>query len=122
MSDRADPRPAEAPPSGQEAVWARNARYGMRLFLVYLLFYAGFVLLNAFRPEVMDLVPAAGVNLAIWYGFALIFLALALALVYGWLCRAAPAPPAGRVRAPLPGHPGPAAEPEGTPDGQGGQP
>ena len=65
---------------------ARHARYGMWLFLVYLVFYAGFVLLNAFRPEVMDEVPAAGVNLAIWYGFALIVAALVLALLYGWLC------------------------------------
>jgi uncharacterized membrane protein (DUF485 family) len=30
----------------------------------------------------------AGVNLAIWYGFALIVVALVLALIYGWLCRA----------------------------------
>jgi hypothetical protein len=35
----------------------------------------------------MDVVPAAGVNLAIWYGFALIVVALLLALVYGHLCR-----------------------------------
>jgi uncharacterized membrane protein (DUF485 family) len=75
------------------AAAARNARYGMVLFLVYLAFYAGFVLLNAFRPDVMDWVPAAGVNLAIWYGFALIVVALALALVYAWLCRT---PPEGR--------------------------
>lgn len=66
---------------------ARNARVGMILFLVYLAFYASFVLINTFRPELMDLVPAAGVNLAIWYGFALIVVALVLALVYSWLCR-----------------------------------
>jgi uncharacterized membrane protein (DUF485 family) len=62
----------------------------MILFVLYLIFYGGFVLLNAFRPEVMDWVPAAGVNLAIWYGFALIFAALALALLYAWLCRTYP--------------------------------
>jgi uncharacterized membrane protein (DUF485 family) len=27
------------------------------------------------------------VNLAIWYGFALIVVALVLALIYGWVCR-----------------------------------
>ncbi len=71
----------------REAVAARNARYGLALFLLYLLFYGGFVLVNAFAPELMDLVLAGGVNLAIWYGFALIGAALALALVYAWLSR-----------------------------------
>jgi uncharacterized membrane protein (DUF485 family) len=66
---------------------ARNARIGLVLFAVYLLFYAAFMLLNTFRPELMDAVPAAGVNLAIWYGFALIAAALILALMYAWLCR-----------------------------------
>ena len=65
----------------------RATRWGLWLFAVYLLFYAGFVGLAAFAPETMERIPAAGVNLAIWYGFALIAVALALALAYGWLCR-----------------------------------
>jgi uncharacterized membrane protein (DUF485 family) len=65
----------------------RNARLGMVLFLAYLAFYGAFVLINTFRPELMDYVPAAGVSLAIWYGFALIGVALVLALLYAWLCR-----------------------------------
>jgi uncharacterized membrane protein (DUF485 family) len=65
----------------------RNARYGFWLFLVYLALYAGFVLLAAFSPATMERTPLAGVNLAIWYGFGLIVAALALALIYGWLCR-----------------------------------
>ena len=65
----------------------RNARIGLILFVVYLAFYAGFVLLAAFSPATMSRTPWAGVNLAIWYGFALIAAALILALVYGWLCR-----------------------------------
>ncbi len=65
----------------------RNARYGFWLFLVYLVLYAGFVLLAAFSPQTMERTPFAGVNLAIWYGFGLIVAALVLALVYGWLCR-----------------------------------
>jgi uncharacterized membrane protein (DUF485 family) len=64
-----------------------NARIGTILLLVYLVFYGGFMLLNTFQPEVMDQVPALGVNLAVWYGFGLIVLALVLALVYMWLCR-----------------------------------
>lgn len=67
---------------------ARNSRYGMTLFLIYLAFYGGFVGLNAFRPDVMDLTPAWGLNLAILYGMALIVAAMVLALIYSWLCRA----------------------------------
>ena len=64
-----------------------NRRLGLVLFAVYLLLYGGFVLLAAFAPDSMEVTPAAGVNLAIWYGFGLIAAALLLALVYGWACR-----------------------------------
>lgn len=66
---------------------ARNARYGMVLFLAYLAIYAGFVGLNAIRPDLMELTPAWGLNLAVIYGLALIVIAMLLALVYCWLCR-----------------------------------
>jgi uncharacterized membrane protein (DUF485 family) len=66
---------------------SRNARNGLILFFVYLAFYAAFVLLAAFSPATMGRTPWAGVNLAIWYGFALIVVAFAIALVYGALCR-----------------------------------
>lgn len=65
-----------------------NARFGFMLFGIYLLLYGGFVLINAFSPETMEVTPFAGVNLAILYGFGLIIAALILALVYGWFCRA----------------------------------
>jgi len=68
-------------------VAARNARYGMVLFLLYCVIYAGFVGLNAFRPDMMELTPAWGLNVAVLYGFFLIGLAMVLALVYCWLCR-----------------------------------
>lgn len=67
---------------------ARNARYGMVLFLFYLAIYGGFVGLNAFRPDLMDSTPALGLNLAVLYGLALIVVAMLLSLVYSWLCRA----------------------------------
>ena len=69
---------------------ARNARYGMVLFLIYLAFYGGFVGLNAFAPAQMDSSPAFGLNLATLYGFALIVAAMILALVYSWFCRGRP--------------------------------
>ena len=69
-------------------VVARHARVGMWLFLAYLALYAGFVLANAFAPDVMTWRPWGDVNLAIWYGFGLIGAAGVVALVYSWLCRA----------------------------------
>ena len=60
---------------------------GLLLFAFYLTFYVAFVLINAFRPAWMDTVLAGGINLAVWYGFALIGGALVVALIYGWLCR-----------------------------------
>lgn len=67
---------------------ARNSRYGLQLFVVYFAVYAGFVALNAFRPDLMEMTPLAGINLAILYGFGLICGALVLSLIYGWLCKA----------------------------------
>ena len=66
---------------------ARNANYGMILFLLYFVVYGGFVSLSAFWPEVMASEAFLGVNVAIIYGFSLIILALILALLYSWLCR-----------------------------------
>ncbi len=68
----------------------RNARLGLLLFSIYLVFYAGFVLINAYAASWMELTPVAGVNLAIWYGFGLIFGALFLAIIYGVLCSRIP--------------------------------
>ena len=64
----------------------RNARIGMILFIVYLVLYVGFVFLNTFSAETMEMLPYRGVNLAIWYGFGLIISAFVLALLYGALC------------------------------------
>lgn len=68
---------------------ARNARFGLLLFVVYLLLYGGFVGINAFAPDLMQAKPLAGINLAILYGMGLILSAFLLALIYGWLCRTA---------------------------------
>lgn len=64
----------------------RNTRQGLVLFCVYLVLYGGFVLTNAFAPELMEKTPLAGVNLAILSGFGLILAAFVLAVVHGVLC------------------------------------
>jgi uncharacterized membrane protein (DUF485 family) len=65
----------------------RTSKLGLLLFVGYLGLYGGFVLLAAFAPHVLEVLPLAGVNLAIWYGFGLILAAIVVALIYGWACR-----------------------------------
>lgn len=65
---------------------SRNSRNGLILFAVYLLFYGGFVFINAFDPTSMERTPIAGLNLAVLYGFGLIIGAVVLSAIYGVLC------------------------------------
>ena len=65
---------------------SRTARYGLILFLVYILLYAAFVYLSAFRLDIMKR-EIAGVTLAVLYGFGLIVAAFVLALLYMLICR-----------------------------------
>lgn len=62
---------------------SQTSRLGLVLFLLYLLLYGGFVLLNAFSPTTMERTPVAGVNLAILYGFGLIITAFVMSVIYG---------------------------------------
>lgn len=65
---------------------SRNTQLGYKLFLVYLVLYGAFVLLAAFSPETMDKLFGR-LNLAVWYGFALIIVAVVLSLIYGFMCQ-----------------------------------
>lgn len=60
------------------------SRLGLTLFVLYTLFYLGFVLLNAFAADSMDILVVAGLNLAIVYGFGLIVAAIVMAFIYGF--------------------------------------
>lgn len=64
-----------------------NTRLGLILFLIYLLFYCGFVFISAFSPQTMEITPIKGVNLAILYGFGLIVAAFVMAMIYGVMCK-----------------------------------
>lgn len=59
---------------------------GIRLFALYALLYAGFILINTFKSSVMETIVFAGLNLAVVYGIALILAAIAMGLVYNYLC------------------------------------
>jgi uncharacterized membrane protein (DUF485 family) len=64
----------------------RSSRYGLILFVIYLVFYGGFVVINAFAPESMEKPLLSGLNVAIVYGFGLIIGAVVLSGIYGLLC------------------------------------
>ena len=70
-----------------ESVVAHNARIGILLFVVYVLFYAGFMGFSSFNPQIMSTPVLGGISLAIAYGFFLIALAFILALAYMRLCK-----------------------------------
>jgi uncharacterized membrane protein (DUF485 family) len=72
--------------AGKDPAFAFKRRLGVRLFWVYGLIYAGFVTINLVRPALMGALVLGGLNLAVVYGFGLIFLALLLALAYNRAC------------------------------------
>jgi len=63
-----------------------KTKIGLILFAVYSILYAGFVAINTFAPQSMEMIVLFGINLAVSYGFGLIVAAIALGLVYNWLC------------------------------------
>ena len=72
--------------SGDDLASSYKSRLGVRMFLVYAVVYAGFVLINVLWPKTMGIIVVAGLNLAVVYGFGLIVFAMALALIYNWMC------------------------------------
>lgn len=64
----------------------RKATYGVRLFVVYLLVYAGFVAINVLRPQWMGVEALLGLNVAVVYGFGLIIFAIVLGVIYSSGC------------------------------------
>ncbi|MGE5610315.1 MAG: DUF485 domain-containing protein [Bacillota bacterium] len=73
---------------GQDNATAYKTRIGLWMFAFYCLVYAAFIIINILNPKIMATV-FLGQNLAIWYGFGLIVLALILAVVYTILCNRA---------------------------------
>jgi uncharacterized membrane protein (DUF485 family) len=84
---------------------SRRASGALRfwLFGLYLACYLAYTILTAFNRPLMASAPFGGANLAVLSGFGLIGAALALALLYWWLCRdaagtaARPGLPAGKA-------------------------
>ncbi len=75
---------------GKDNAASFKTRLGIWMFLVYTLVYAGFVVINATKPSLMQEV-IMGQTLAVVYGFGLLIFALVLAVVYNQLCNNAEA-------------------------------
>jgi uncharacterized membrane protein (DUF485 family) len=63
-----------------------KAKLGLKLFLFYAIIYVGFVLIGVFNPGIMGMRLLFGLNLAIFYGFGLIVLAIVMGFIYHLLC------------------------------------
>ncbi len=73
--------------SGKDLAIDYKRSLGVRMLAIYTLVYAGFVIINVTVPSVMSTTIVFGLNLAVVYGFGLIFMALVLALIYDAMCR-----------------------------------
>jgi len=63
----------------------KKARLGVVMFIIYTIVYAGFIYINVWDSQLMR-VAVGDLNVAIVYGFALIVLALILAIIYNHIC------------------------------------
>lgn len=71
---------------GEDKASKKKATLGVKMFIVYLIFYAGFTYINISYPSWMSIEVFLGLNLAIVYGFSLIILAIVLGWVYHLIC------------------------------------
>ena len=65
---------------------AKKAKLGIKLFIFYILIYAGFVVIGLVDPELMGVHIIGKQNLAIVYGFGLIVLAIFMGFIYNSMC------------------------------------
>jgi len=75
-----------ATPAGKDPAGPYKMRLGIRMFIFYALFYAGFVAINLLSPSTMGAIVFLELNLATVYGITLIIVALIEALIYNYMC------------------------------------
>jgi len=71
---------------GEDKASKYKEKLGVKLFFVYLIIYAGFVLIGLLKPDMMGEHVLGKQNLAIVYGFGLIFLAVIMGFIYNFFC------------------------------------
>ena len=75
-----------AAPAGKDPASEIKKKIGIRMFIVYGIVYAGFVIINTFVPKLMGKRVFFGLNLAVTYGFGLILLAIVAGMIYNSIC------------------------------------
>ena len=70
----------------KETLTKRKSALGIRLFFIYLICYAGFVIIGVFQYELLAIQVLGGINLALAYGIGLILFAVILGVVYNYYC------------------------------------
>ena len=65
---------------------SRKAKIGVWLFIAYSIVYAGFVAIGVANYELLGKIVLGEQNLAVVYGFGLIFFAIVLGLIYHFIC------------------------------------
>ncbi len=70
---------------GKDHAAGYKTKLGVKMFAVYTILYAAFVILNTTNPKLMES-SVLGQTAAVIWGFALIALALVMAVVYNHLC------------------------------------
>jgi len=71
---------------GEDKAIAYKTKFGLYLFIIYVLVYIGFIAINVASPHTMAMTVFAGQNLAVVYGFGLIALAFVMGIIYDYLC------------------------------------
>jgi uncharacterized membrane protein (DUF485 family) len=71
---------------GKDRSIPQKTRLGVVMFFIYMVIYAGFVIIGALFPKALGARFAAGQNLAFVYGMGLIVLAVVMGLIYNFLC------------------------------------
>ncbi|MCU0276412.1 MAG: DUF485 domain-containing protein [Acidobacteria bacterium] len=71
---------------GKDKSIEKKTRLGVVMFTIYMIVYAGFVLIGTFLPKALGVKFISGQNLAFLYGMGLIVLAGVMGLLYNFLC------------------------------------
>jgi uncharacterized membrane protein (DUF485 family) len=71
---------------GRDLSIPKKTRLGVILFIVYLAIYTGFVVIGSLFTDSLSVRVFSDLNLAVFYGMALIILAAVLGLFYNYFC------------------------------------
>ena len=71
---------------GVDHAQKKKTKLGITLFLVYSIIYTVFVAIGVIDYTIMGNIVLGNQNLAVVYGFGLIFLAVVMGLIYNYIC------------------------------------